>query len=149
MKMRHPSTKPCRGFTLIEAAIVTAIVGLGIVGLLELIAAGSMANIESAETTTAVYLAENVNEMMQGVSYATLKSTYDNVTYSTVKDGRGQNLTGFSGWSQVIDVSYVDPDLITMAVPDTQVERTSVVTVSVLHNTKKLYTLKWLVASPS
>ena len=32
------------GFTLIEAAIVTAIVGIGIVGVLELLCAGSMAN---------------------------------------------------------------------------------------------------------
>jgi type II secretory pathway pseudopilin PulG len=138
-----------RGFTLIEAAIVTAIVGLGIVGLLELIAAGSMANIESAEATTAVYLAENVNEMMQGATYATIKSSYDNVTYTTPKDGRGQDLAGFSGWSQVIDVSYVDPNLITSAVPDTQVEDVAMVTVKVVHSSKTLYTLKWLVAAPS
>ena len=42
-----------RGFTLIEAAIVTAIVGIGIVGVLELLAAGSMSNAESTKLTTA------------------------------------------------------------------------------------------------
>src|SRR4051794_20467801 len=106
----RPGRRSRSGFTLIEAAIVTAIVGLGIVGLLELIAAGSMSNIESSELTTAVFLAQNVGERLQGASYATLHSTYDNVTCSPPKDGRGVDLTGFSGWSQVIDVSYVDPD---------------------------------------
>ena len=145
---RCPRSRP-HGFTLIEAAIVTAIVGLGIVGVLELIAAGSMANAASTELTTAVFLAQNVDEMMQGASYATLHSTYDNSTYSPPKDGRGQNLSNFSGWSQVIDVSYVDPNRITFPVPDSQVEVTSVVTVQIVHNSRVIYTAKWLVAAPS
>ena len=85
----NPSRSPRRrgftsirsGFTLIEAAIVTAIVGIGIVGVLELLAAGTMANRDSAELTTAVYLANNINEMTQGVDYNVLKSSYDNHTY--------------------------------------------------------------------
>ena len=100
------SRRGARGFTLIEAAIVTAIVGLGIVGLLELISVGSMANIESSELTTAVFLCQNVDELMQGASYSTLHATYDNSTYSPPKEVRGQNLSGFTGCSQVIDVSY-------------------------------------------
>jgi prepilin-type N-terminal cleavage/methylation domain-containing protein len=108
-----------KGFTLIEAAIVTVIVGVGAISLLQLLAAGSMANADSTELTTAVFLAENINEMLTGATYGTLHNTYDNVTYSTPKDGRGTDLSGFSGWQQKIDVSYVDPDSITTAVADT------------------------------
>src|SRR5687767_6909579 len=105
---QYPSPHPraARGFTLLEACFVTAIVGLGIVGVLQLIAAGSMSNIESNELTTAVFLADSVNELMQGASYGMLKSTYDNQTYSPPKDGSGNTLSGFSDWQQVIDVSY-------------------------------------------
>ncbi|MEO6436736.1 MAG: hypothetical protein ABIP55_13385 [Tepidisphaeraceae bacterium] len=141
----RPATRS--GFTLIEAAIVTAIVGIGIVGLLELIAAGSMANAESTKLTTAVFLANSINEMMQGKDYDTLHATYDEDAYSPPVDGRGVALTGFGTWSQAVDVQYVDPDRITMTVPDSQVEPTSRVTVVVRHNNVPVYTARWIVAS--
>jgi len=136
------------GFTLIEAAIVTAIVGIGIVGLLELLAAGSMANINSKQLTTAVFLANNVNELMQGKDYDELKATYDNVTYSPPKDGRGESLAGFNTWKQIIDVSYVQPNLLTMTVPDTQWEPTSRVTVKIMANDEIIYQTQWIIAAP-
>jgi len=134
---------------LIEAAIVTAIVGIGIVGVLELLAAGTMANRDSAELTTAVYLANNINEMTQGVAYASLKSSYDNHTYDPPIDATGAALGGFTGWKQVVSVKYVDPNLLTSIVPDSQVEPTERVTVSVYHNNVVVYTAVWNVVSPS
>jgi len=136
------------GFTLIEAAIVTAIVGIGIVGLLELLAAGSMANINSKQLTTAVFLANNVNEMMQGQDYTTLKASFDNKTYSPPKDGRGIDLVGFGTWKQVIDVSYVLPNRLTTIVPDSQLEPTSRVTVKIVANDEIIYQTQWIVAAP-
>jgi type II secretory pathway pseudopilin PulG len=152
---QHPATRNARrgGFTLIEAAIVTAIVGIGIVGLLELLAAGSMANINSKQLTTAVFLANNINEMMQGKDYDELKATYDNVTYGgsvaypSPKDGRGENLVGFDSWKQIIDVSYVLPQRLTSVVPDTQVEPTSRVTVKIVANDEIIYQTQWIVAA--
>jgi len=133
------------GFTLIEAAIVTAIVGIGIVGVLELLCAGSMANMDSAQLTTAVYLANNVDEMMQGKTYSTLKSTYDNRTYDPPVDATGAALSNFGGWKQVVSVKYVDHNLLTSVVPDAQVEPTSRVSVSILHNGYAVYTATWVV----
>ena len=138
-----------RGFTLIEAAIVTAIVGIGIVGVMELLAAGSMANAQSAELTTAVYLANNVSEMLQGVTYANLKSTYGNKTYSPPVDATGTAVSGFSNWKQVLTVKYVDHNLLTSVVPDSQVEPTSQVTVMVVHNGYAVYVARWVVVQPS
>jgi Tfp pilus assembly protein PilV len=151
MMQRHKTSAIARrtaGFTLIEAAIVTAIVGIGIVGLLELLAAGSMANINSKQLTTAVFLANNVNEMMQGKDYDELKTTYDNVTYRPPKDGRGVDLVGFDTWQQIIDVSYVLPQRLTTVVPDSQVEATSRVTVKIMANNEIIYQTQWIVAAP-
>ena len=138
-----------RGFTLIEAAIVTAIVGIGIVGVMELLAAGSMANAQSAELTTAVYLANNIDEMLQGVPYANLKSTYDNQTYTPPVDSTGGALSGFTNWKQVVTVKYVDHNLVTSVVPDAQVEPTCQVKVIVLHNGYAVYKAQWVVVQPS
>jgi type II secretory pathway pseudopilin PulG len=140
--------RPRGAFTLIEAAIVTAIVGIGIVGMLQLLAAGSMANAESTEVTTAVYLANNINEMLQGVSYSTLKSTYGNVTYSPPVDATGTALSSFSNWQQIVTVQYVDHNLVTSVVPDSQVEPTCRVTVTIRHNGSDVFVGRWVVAQP-
>ena len=145
---RTRGARPLRGFTLIEAAIVTAIVGIGIVGVLELLCAGTMANADSAQLTTAVYLANNIDEMMQGKDYTTLKSSYDNRTYDPPVDATGGGLSGFTGWKQVVSVKYVDHNLLTSTVPDSQVEPTSRVTVTVLHNGYAVYTASWVVVQP-
>src|SRR4051812_17096804 len=58
-----------RGFTLIEAAMVTVIVGVGVVGMLELLAAGTMSNTKGTELTTAINLANNVREITLGLQF--------------------------------------------------------------------------------
>lgn len=116
--------------------------------MLQLIGAGTQANMGSKQLTTAVFLANNVNELMQGKPYDTLKATYDNVTYNPPKDCRGVSLTTFGDWSQVIDVSYVLPNRLTTIVPDAQVETTARVTVKILCNNEVIYTAKWVAAAP-
>jgi type II secretory pathway pseudopilin PulG len=143
------------GFTLIEAAIVTAIIGIGIVSLLELLAAGSMSNRQSAQLTVAMNMAANVTEMMQGAPYSTLHATYDNKIYQPVRDGRGNPIVDPSGnslfpnWKQVVDVQYVRPDKLTLAVPDGQYEDTARVTVNIFHHDLCVYTSRWIVAAPN
>jgi len=138
------------GFTLIEAAIVLVIIGVGVTGLVQLIGAGSMANSNSAELTTGIELANNINEMLQGVPYASLKSTYDDVVYNPPKDALGNDLTAnFTGWQQSIDIKYVDPLYVASAVPDSQIEPTCRVTVAVSHRGQVVYTAEWLAVSPN
>lgn len=71
--MRHPSnTLTCpsrRGFTLIEAAMVTVIIGVGVVSMLQLLAAGTQSNSEGTELTTSINLANNIREMSLGLAY--------------------------------------------------------------------------------
>jgi hypothetical protein len=107
-----------------------------------------MANADSTQLTTAVYLANNVDEMLQGKDYTTLKATYDNRTYDPPVDATGGSLSGFSSWKQVVSVKYVDHNLLTSVVPDSQVEPTSRVTVTILHNGYAIYTATWVVVQP-
>ena len=125
--MRYPFTmrshRPAagrRGFTLIEAAMVTVIIGVGVVAMLQLLAAGTVSNSEGTELTTAINLANNIREMSLGLAYydpdapttwdtkeATIKA-YDNImdldgatdTWNLASDPAN----GFQVFSPPIDV---------------------------------------------
>src|SRR5688500_4836529 len=101
--------RPRRGFTLIEAAIVTVVVGVGIVGMLQLLAAGTLANTESTELTTALNLAGNVHEMSLSVPYQNIM-TLDGQQYSPPIDSKKQTISALTNWKQAVTVNYVDPD---------------------------------------
>src|SRR5688572_23339671 len=109
-----------RGFTLIESAMATVIIGVAFTALLSLLAAGTVSNKEGTELTTAINLAGNIHE-------AAVRTGYDEVfdlegTYSPAVDAQLTAVPGISGWSQVVDVSYVDENRLTLSVPDTQYE---------------------------
>ena len=134
------------GFTLIEAAIVTVIVGVAIVALVQLLTAGTYANETSTELTTGIGLATNIREMAYGVAYDSIM-TLDAKTYTPPVDARKIAITDLTGWKQVVTVNYVDPDHVTLTVPKTQVEPTAIVSVTVSHNGRSIYTTDWLVAA--
>src|SRR5437773_5964525 len=92
-----------RGFTLMEAAIVTVIVGVGIVGMLELLASGSMANGQSTELTTAMGLAGNIHEMSLGVTYTSIL-TLDGLNYTPPVDARKVAISDLPNWRQQVTV---------------------------------------------
>jgi prepilin-type N-terminal cleavage/methylation domain-containing protein len=67
--LTRSSDRRRRGFTLIEAAMVTVIIGVGVVSMLQLLAAGTVSNSEGTELTTAINLANNIREMSLGLAY--------------------------------------------------------------------------------
>ena len=151
-----------RAFTLLESALVTIIVGTGVVAVMQLLAAGSMASRQSQELITAVHLAGQIHELSLGLAFAdpvdpahwgpsngeTL-AHYDDVTdldgktYSPPIDARRQALTTLTGWSQNITVESVDTARITVAVPkgSTRAER---ITVNVSHKGQIVFSENWL-----
>ena len=135
-----------RGFTLIEAALVTVIIGVGVMGMLQLLAAGTMSNASNAELTTATNLAANVREATLRTSYDDIITTFRNQTFSPPVDARLTAISGLDNWSQQVQVQYVDPFLLTLNVPDTQPEKTARVTVTVNHHDRPVYTLQWVIA---
>src|SRR5215218_3538050 len=95
--MRSESTHHCRsaarrGFTLIEAMIVTVIVGVGIVGMLQLLAAGSMANGDATDVTTAMNLAAHIHERSLATKYSNIM-TLKGASYSPPKDAKLTTIT--------------------------------------------------------
>jgi prepilin-type N-terminal cleavage/methylation domain-containing protein len=139
-----------RGFTLIEAMMVTVIIGVGVMSMLQLLATGTMANGESTELTTAVQLANNINELCVRTKYQNLRTavaTSAGRLYDPPIDGRGQPLVGYGGWTQFVTVVYVEPHRLTVAVPDSQVEPTSRVSVEIRRNGKAVYSTSSVVAA--
>jgi type II secretory pathway pseudopilin PulG len=135
------ATRARRGFTLIEAALTTMIVGVGLVATMSLLAAGTNSNIDGANTTTGVNLAKNVREL-------SLKSTFDEVramngrTHNPPIDSRGTAVVGFNNWTQSVVVQPVDPDRLSTDIvdPDPDVVR---VTVRVHNNGDYVNELTW------
>lgn len=112
-----------RGFTLIETALATIIVGVGIVASMQLFATCSVQNRASNQMTAAMLLCDNVREAMAGLNFndpTTGKTTwgseesslsgYDDVddfdgkTYSPPIDSLRASITTMSQYSQVVSV---------------------------------------------
>ena len=77
----------------------------------------------STELTTAVNLANNINELAIRTPYNDLRTvvgTGTGRTYSPPIDGMGADMTELNGqWVQVVTVKYVSPTNLTFTVPDT------------------------------
>jgi prepilin-type N-terminal cleavage/methylation domain-containing protein len=130
-----------RGFTLLEASLATVIVGIAFVAVLQVLAAGTMVNLDAAGQTTAVNLARNVRELLLQQSYASLP-TYNGTTYAPPHDSRGQPIADLPDWQQTIAVQAVDPHEITTKIVDATPAAVRV-TVTISHNGKKVSDLSW------
>ena len=151
-----------RGFTLIEAALVTTIISFGVLAMLQLLAVGTVSNNDGAEMSTAINLAKSVREMMIGMSIADPTTpthwgaeagenlaTYNDIddfdgkTYSPPIDARRTSIAALSDWSQTIKVQTVDPNLLTSTVPNGTTASVRV-TVTVSHNGKQITSYSWV-----
>ena len=95
------------GFTLIEAAFAIIIVGLGTAALVGLFMAQTQANAYGRDLSTAVFLAEELRAMTDGVAFDQLGS-FDGRTYNGA-DADGQALPGLGEYLQTLTVGQVDP----------------------------------------
>ena len=147
----HPAgaSRGSRGFTLIESMLVTVIIGVGVVAMLGLLAAGTVANGDSTRTTTAVNFATGINELTMRTPYNQLRTIGSSTgrTYQPPIDGMGNNLNDYADWSQTVTVRYVMPTNLKFAVPESQIEPTSKVTVTVKRQGVPVYTTSWVVTA--
>jgi len=113
-----------RGFTLIEASLATIIIGVGVLSMMQLFTACTKQNGAASNMTTAMLLAENIQETMAGVSFSdpaygktyfgpepgqTLHSyddidDFDGKTFSPPIDSTRSAIPSLSQYSQVISV---------------------------------------------
>jgi prepilin-type N-terminal cleavage/methylation domain-containing protein len=169
----HARPRARRGFTLIEASITTVIIGVGCLGMLQLLGAGTNANSESTELTTAMNLAGNVREAMTGMRYAdkgapdhwgpeageTDVAAFDDIddfngwssSPGNPIDARRHRLSSeYSTWVQQVTVDCVRPTNFAVSLghpnltPD--LRPTQRITVKILHNGKDIYSQTWIAA---
>ena len=138
---RRPGTSSRRGFTLIEASLTMVIIGVGVVAMLQLLAAGTVANIDGSELTTGVNFARSVRELTLKRTFAEVRAM-DGASYTPPIDSRGVAVAGFDGWTQTVDVQSVDRDRITLDIVDPNPQAVRV-TVSITHNGQQVCNLIW------
>lgn len=139
--MRHRTVPSARGgFTLIEVAVATVIVGIGVTALM--VAAGSATRVNDAgrELTQAVFLTQELREWTlrlpfsdpdpgdqgnppgpDGTDPQTFVDDLDdimNVTYNPPRDGQGAAIADLANWSETITITWRDPDSISTVVAD-------------------------------
>ncbi|HEV2296366.1 MAG TPA: hypothetical protein VGR35_21160 [Tepidisphaeraceae bacterium] len=136
---RRPPAR--RGFTLIEAAMATVIIGVGVLALVELLAAGTVSNVRGTEMTTGINLAKNIRELTLQKTFAELPAMH-NASYNPPIDSREVALANMSDWTQVVKVESVDPDLLTTPLPDFTPHAVRV-TATINRNGRKVCDLMW------
>jgi type II secretory pathway pseudopilin PulG len=119
-----------RGFTLIEAALATIIVGVGIVSTMTLFAACSQQALGANQMTTAMMLANNVHEAAVGLPFAdpTFQHKYfgpepgetlatfndiddwDGSSFNPPIDAQRNRIANLSQYTQVVSVWPVYPN---------------------------------------
>lgn len=144
LRRPRPHTPPGtrrRGFTLMETSLAMVIIGVGLLAMLDLIAAGTAANVDGVNETMGMNLAKNVREQMLKSTFAQILAM-DNRTHSPPINSGGVALSGFDGWSQVIDIQAVDPANLKLdnVNPTPDAVR---VTVRVAHNGQQICQLVW------
>lgn len=165
--LKGPSQRGRGGFTLIEVAVATAIIGIGVTALLSTVAAGTRANGAGRTLTQATFIAQELREWTlrlpfkdpdpadatkppgnDGSDPQTFVDDLDdlmNVTYSPPRDGRGQPMTDLVGWEQRITLTWRNPSNIAQTVANGGSDLIYV-HVAVRYRNQEVLTTGWLVS---
>lgn len=127
--------------------MVTVIIGVGFLGMLQLLTAGTRTNIDGAMLTTGMSLAKNVRERTVQIKFEDV-SAMNGRTFQPAIDSRGQAVTEMSEWSQTVAVQAVNVANLTAAQSGTSAQSLKV-TVTVKHNAQEVCELSWCLFSPS
>jgi type II secretory pathway pseudopilin PulG len=130
-----------RGFTLIEAALTTVIIGVGVMAMLELLATGTASNVDSAQLTTATNLAKQIREITIQKTFAEILAM-DGDAYNPPQDGSGLEMNTLAGWEQAVRIQPVDARRLTLNIIDDDPEAVRV-TVTINHNGTKVTEASW------
>jgi type II secretory pathway pseudopilin PulG len=138
-----------RGFTLLEAALATVIVGVGVLAAVELFAGLTTHTRDAEHRTTALFLANNIHELLGGLSFddpVTGSATFGpesnetldaavagttayndlddfNQSFNPPIDSARNRLTQLAQYTQVVSVVSVDPNRPTLSASGTNCRR--------------------------
>jgi len=122
-----------KGFSLVEVAVATAIVGVGIAALMTSISSGTIVNSSGQKLTQANFLAQEIREWTlrlpfkdpdvgdasnppgpDGTNPQTFVDDFDDLydinglTFNPPRDGTGSPISNLAGWSQTLKLSWRD-----------------------------------------
>ena len=168
--MRSTTTRRGRvGFSLIEIAVATAIVGIALAALLVSVGSNTRVNDAGRKLTEAILLAQEIREWTlalpfsdpdpgdadnppgpDGSSPQTFVDDLDDlmgVTYSPPRNGQGYAMYDMQGWSQTISMTWHDPADISQAVTPGSSDLIRV-QVDVAYRGNPVMASSWLVTRP-
>jgi len=150
--------------------MVMVVIGVGVMAMLQLLAAGSVQNDDAARTTTAMTLASNIRELSMGLAFFDPNqpadephtwaskeadvTVYDNImdldgaAFNPPLNARRQALTGYPSWTQGVEVESVSEENVTVVVPDTTTQPMARVTVTIRRHGMPVYRTSWLASAP-
>ena len=126
------------GFTLIEVAVATAIVGIGVAALMACLAAGTRTSRAGQQLAQAVFLIQEARERTLKLPFSDPSGSgtvpgpeagedpqvavddlddLTGVTFSPPCDACGQPIAALVGWSQTFTLTWRDPDDLTSVAP--------------------------------
>jgi len=134
-------SRSASGFTLIEAVYSIMIIGLGVVSLMQVLAAGTNVNGYGNKLSTAVFLTNELHAMTDDASFDDLV-TQGNLDFAQAVDANGNVLTGLESFSQQLQVTAINPlDMTTYIGSDPEMLR---LTAIVSQNDKEITRNSWL-----
>ena len=155
------------GFSLIEVAIATIILGVGITALLTCLGSGTVANYEGAKLTQAVFLAQELREWTLKLPFSDLDPADANnppgpdgadpntfvddlddlmdVTFSEPRNAIGSPIANMPGWTESIYITWRSTDdLLTTVAAGTSDLVDVMVTIN--YNGAEVLQTRWLVS---
>ena len=155
-----------RGFTLVEALVASALLGLGVAALMVAASSSTRVNAAGLDMTQAAFLAQEVREWTlrlpfsdpdpgdegnppgpDGADPQTFVDDLDDLmgmTYSPPRNAAGDPIDELSGWSQTITLEWVDPNALTTVVSPGGSDCIRV-TVSIQREGRQVQSTQWLV----
>ncbi|MCD6304042.1 MAG: type II secretion system protein [Planctomycetes bacterium] len=166
--MTNRTTRSDRGgFTLIEVAVATVIVGIALAALLVATASNTRVNDAGSKMAQAIAFAQEIREWTlqlpfsdpdpgdagnppgpDGANPQVFVDDLDDlmeVTYSPPRDGQGGVIYGYNDWSETINLSWRDPNDPCNEVSPGASDLVCV-RVDISHQGKSVYSTAWLVA---
>ena len=155
MDTTHQSHRRRGGFTLVEVAIATILIAVGLAALMNTLRAGTSTNYASSNMTTASFLAQNVHEWTLGLPFrpagatvnpADLKYLDDlnGMTFSPPRDGAGLPINNYAGWSQRVTMTWRNAANLTPSTPPSSGDAMHV-SVDIRLNGETVTTLQYLI----
>ncbi len=154
------------GFSLIEVAVATAIIGIGVVALLTAVRSGTQINEAGRQLTQAVFLAQEVREWTRRLDFKDPETPGNppgpdqsdpqmfvddlddlmDATYSPPRDAHGTAIADMAAWSQTITLTWRNPTNLTAIVANGSSDIVHV-QVDVLCFNQQVLSTGWLVTN--